>query len=70
VDDPTVSFAPDSTDPTGGTVIVAVPADSTIQQFTISVDTTDPNGNALSQSLAVPVTPGVSIYSISLTQIA
>ena len=71
IDDPMISFSQDFvTDPSGGTIIVVVPAGDTAQQFTITVDTTDPNGNDLTQTLVVPITPGVSVFSISLTQIA
>jgi len=71
IDDPSISFSQDFTsDPSGGTIVAMVPADSTAQQFTITADTVDPNGNQLSQTLVVPITPGITVFTISLTQIA
>ena len=69
-DDPNSTITLDPSDPTGGTVIITVPASDTATQVTVTAATTDPNGAAVSGSLVVPIAPGVSIFTVTVTQTA
>ena len=60
----------DPTDPTGGTIFITVPANDTSTSLTVTASTTDPNGAAVSGSLVVPLTPGVNMFTVVVTQIA
>jgi hypothetical protein len=69
-DDPNSTITMDPTDTTGGTVIITVPSTDTATQLTVTAATIDPNGNAVSGSLLVPLSPGVNIFTVTVTQTA
>lgn len=68
--DPSATIAPGTTDPTGGTVVITVPAGDTNQSVTISASTTDPSGAMQVGTLVVPYLPVAQKFTISVTQIA
>lgn len=75
-DDPSVTLTPATTDESGGTlpltgqIVVNVPAADTGASVTVTVMAADPNGNTLSQSLTIALTPEAQTFTISLTQLA
>jgi hypothetical protein len=69
-DDPSSTITLDPSDPTGGSVIVTVPASDTAAQLTLSASTVDPTGATQTGSLVVPIAPGVSIFTVTVTQTA
>lgn len=69
-DDPSSTITMDPSDPTGATVIVTVPASDTASQLILTAVTTDPNGNAVTGTLTVPVNPEVSVFTVVITQTA
>lgn len=74
--DPLVTITPATVDASGGTVPLA-------DQFLLTVDgadaggtavftatATDPNGNALTATLSIPITAEAQVFTIALTQLA
>jgi hypothetical protein len=69
-DDTLATITIDTSDPTGGTVDISIPANDTATQIIVTASTTDPDGNVVTGTLTVPVTPGVSMFTVTVTQIA
>jgi len=75
-DDPSVTFTAATTDESGGTlpladqIVLDVPAGDTGTSVTVTVTAADPNGNTLSATLTIPLTPEGQTFTISLTQLA
>lgn len=67
--DPSAVVTPVTTDPTGATVTVAIPASDTSTSIVITASNKDPNGNPVSGSLTVPVAAG-GTFTVVVTQIA
>ena len=69
-DDPSAIITLEPSDPTGGTVNIAIPASDTTTSIVVTAATTDPNGTAVTGSLTVPISPGVSLFTVTVTQTA
>jgi len=78
--DPSVTFAPATTDASGGTIplaqqtVMSVPSTDTLGSVTVTATCTDPNGASQSGSVTVAVGPGPGpgpgVYSVGVTQLA
>jgi hypothetical protein len=64
------TITPDPSDPTGATVIVAVPASETATQIDVTASTVDPKGETQKFTLTVPIMPPPQIFTVSVDQIA
>jgi cell division septal protein FtsQ len=74
--DSSVTFAPATTDASGGTipladqVVVTVPAGDPGDTVTITATAADPNGNPATGSITITLTPEPQTFTIAVTQLA
>lgn len=74
--DTTVTFAPATTDGSGGTVplanqtVISVPAGDTGTSVTITASTPAPDGTTASGTLTITLTPVPQQFTVALTQLA
>jgi hypothetical protein len=74
--DPTVTFAPATTDESGGTIpladqtVATVPAGDTGTSVTITATAIAPDGTTATGTLTVTLTPEAQAFTIAVTQIA
>ena len=76
--DPSVTFAPATTDASNGTiplaqqVVASVPSSDTLGSVTVTATCTDPNGVSQSGSVTVAIGsgPAAPVYSVGITQLA
>lgn len=76
--DPSVTFAPATTDASGGTIplsqqtVLSVPTGDTLGSVTVTATCVDPNGVSQSNSVTVAIGsgPAVPVYSVGITQLA
>jgi hypothetical protein len=75
--DPSVTFAPATTDASGGTIplaqqtVMSVPSTDTLGSVTVTATATDPNGVSQSGSVTVAIgTVATPVYSVGITQLA
>jgi hypothetical protein len=78
--DPSVTFAPATTDASGGTIplaqqtVMSVPSSDTLGSVTVTATATDPNGATQSGSVTVAIGSGggtgSGVFSVGVTQLA
>ena len=68
--DTTAVITPVTSDPTGGTVTVAVPAGDPSTTVTVTASTVDPAGGTVSGSVTVPVLAQAVVYTVTVGQVS